>query len=571
MDRADEEAFDITRYRFERAFRKSESGKEGHDHDFGSEPGKEDPQSPEAANRSSSISGSDLSPSQRRKGILKKPTVRFKEDHDVGMEPHFPPPMFPPPPPPNGQPFLGGQPVLYDQMLPLPPGPPTGLNLFVAGPDGTPRIDRAAEALYTKFMDELDEFVTMQGNVIKARVHVQERRTRLRLYRENVSRRDIDYMDYLRECKAKGTVADDPKLEELFEAAITARDEVGPEEMEYEALEIKLGAEEFALKEKYDSLENRFAHFFKLRPGSTTNNSVPETIEFEPPSATSDSGERQKADLEPRQYSLFQGAFIGDQVKVGQLPLAGNDAGPGESAADAPTPPTNEGPHSGPQLSSEAHGPGLPIVSVLSNHAVDESPQAVTERFSADSDGVETFWSENAPEFESGESRMRFSLQGLSLPPIDEGVESYLDDLDVDYSFGDDDVDSLLLLGTDSDTHSTLSDYLISFESTRNRVNRWLLHKLRVSPLEVFELRRQVLESNHLVPDWANLALDVWETDMTDNKLRPDTSPAPYPSTRDLPKRHRWRKKRGPHIALPETDALLAFDPATRHYIQIPM
>jgi len=557
----------------ERAFRKSERDKgDADDQHAGSDGGEIVPESP-IAKRSSSVSDSDLSPSaQRRRGILKTPTVRFKEDQDAREDFSSPPPIFPPPPPPpDGGLSFGPPPVLYASMLPLPPGPPMGLNLFVAGPDGTSKIDRAAEALYTKFMDELEEFVAMQGNVIKARVHVQERRTRLRLYRENVSRRDIDYMDYLRECKANGTIFDDPKLEELFEAAVTARDEVGPEEMDYEALEIKLGAEEFALKEKYDALENRFANFFKLRPGSTTNNSAPETIEFEPPSVVSDSGERQRAEQEPRQYSLFQGAFIGDQVKVGQLPLTGNNSPLEQPTAEAPDPVADEGPPSGPHVSSDAHGTGLQNASNLSNHAVDETLQASTERFMTEPDSVESFWSEAAPDFESGEVRMKFSLQGLALPPIDESAEYFLEDLDVDYSFGDDEVDSLLLLGTDSDTSSTLSDYLMTFDSTQNRVNRWLLHKLRVSPLEVFDLRRQLLDSEHPTPDWANLALSFWETDILDSALRRTTSPAPYPSTRDLPKRHRWRKRRGPSIPLPETDALLAFDPATQRYIQIPM
>jgi hypothetical protein len=148
-------------------------------------------------------------------------------------------------------------------------------------------------------------------------------------------------------------------------------------------------------------------------------------------------------------------------------------------------------------------------------------------------------------------------------------------------SFGDG--DSLLLLGTDSDTQSTLSDYLMSFESTGNRVNRWLLHKLRVSPLEVFELRRQVQESPRTVPDWANLALQLWEGDSPDGRLRMDTSPTPYPSTRDLPKRHKWRarkKFRSPRLDLsdpppappPIADPpMIAFDTATDGFVAVPI
>ena len=50
----------------------------------------------------------------------------------------------------------------------------------------------------------------------------------------------------------------------------------------------------------------------------------------------------------------------------------------------------------------------------------------------------------------------------------------------------------LLLLGEDDETRSMLSDYLVNFTSTHDRVNRWMIHQLRVSPQEIYALQRQV-------------------------------------------------------------------------------
>jgi hypothetical protein len=486
-----------------------------------------------------------------------------------------------------------------------------GIIPFTPSSEGIPKIDPVAYKLYEKFMDELAEFVSLQGNVVQTRVQVQERRTRLRLYRKNVSEQDVEYMNYLRECKAKGTVYEDPKVEELFEAAQNARDLAGPEEMEYEEWDIKLGAEEFALEQKFDALELRFERFFKLRPGASTNNTIPSTIMFEPPSVASDPEEQQRTEQEPRQYSRFQGALIGDRVKVGQLPFIGNGSDSAASSAENAQPQIKERPPSGTRHSSNANDTGRQNPSMLSNPPLEENQEDTTGDIHVESGSVDQYGSAAAPEFESGETRMRFSLQGLDplpirkttvhfvddvdlppyeetaemflsgvhLPPIDEVPERLLDNLSVDFrdSFGDG--DSLLLLGTDSDTQSTLSDYLMSFESTRNRVNRWLLHKLRVSPLEVFELRRKVLESPHTVPDWANMALQLWEGDSTDGCLRTESSPAPYPSTRDLPKRHKWRPRRKarqspvfefPSPLPPFSPSRMAFDTATEGFVAIP-
>jgi hypothetical protein len=565
----------------------------------------------------SSKSGSDLGlTSPRPRSILKPPTVRFEVGNDDDKDAQTPGSTWlPPPPGPDGRPAPGQQPHLHDTMPELPPGQPIGIIPFTAGSEGLTRLDPMAYKVYERFMDELADFVALQGNVVQTRVQVQERRTRLRLYRENVSKHDVDYMNYLRECKAKGTVSEDPKVEELFEAAQNARDLVGPEEMEYEEWDIKLGAEEFALEQKYEALELRFERFFKLRPGASTANTIPSTIMFEPPSIASDPEEQKKREQEPREYSRFQGALIGDKVKIGQLPIVGTGSDSAASLSEMDVPRTNAAVPSGAPHSSNANDTGRQNPSMLSNAPAEQTPADVVDNPQAESGSADLYGSDTAPEFESGEVRMKFSLQGLDplpirkttvhfvddvdlppyeettesfisgvyLPPIDEVPERFLDHLSVNFrdSFGDG--DSLLLLGTDSDTQSTLSDYLMSFESTKNRVNRWLLHKLRVSPLEVFELRRKVQESPHTVPDWANLALQCWEGDSAGDSLRTEISPAPYPSTRDLPKRHRWRPRRKDilskgfasstnprQLSLDADGPIMVFDTATEGFVAIP-
>lgn len=490
----------------------------------GSENGLE---APGVTRLSVSVSGSDFSPTtQQPKGTLESPTVRFENNVNP-----FAIPMFPPPPllSPEGQEYAALPPMLYNSMQPLPPGPPTALDIWAPAPNGSTQINSASVSLYTEFMDGLAEFVAMQGEVIRSRVHVQEKRRKVKIYRENVSKCDMEFINYLRESKANGSLSTDPELERLYDASQEARDEVGPEEDDYEKLELRLGADEFALKEKYDSLESRFENYFKLRATSTMNKSAPASINFESSSAASDIDENHLKAEEPKQFGLFQGAVIGDKVKVGQLPFiepCGTTTAPSYSRKEAPL--------SGLQGSSHSSSLGRRESSNVKNTPVKEKV-----RIADGLAGVEHQVGEwMAPEYESCETRMDFNLKGLQDVSMIGESSGGLDDLNVEYSFGDG--NSLLLLGSDTDTQSTLSDYLMQFDSTQNRVNRWLLHKLRISPFEVSELRRKVLESPQSTRNWADLALDYWDKDTTEQEPEHSPSwsgdpPEPYPGTRDIP------------------------------------
>ena len=108
------------------------------------------------------------------------------------------------------------------------------------------------------------------------------------------------------------------------------------------------------------------------------------------------------------------------------------------------------------------------------------------------------------------EIEMDFMLRGMpDFPVTVDNTETFFDDLDDGQSL--DDGNDLLLLDSDVDTLDVLSDYLLQFESTRDRVDRWLLHKLRISRSEMFALRRSMHEYwPSPIPDWANLALSLW-------------------------------------------------------------
>ncbi|KAH7409822.1 hypothetical protein DE146DRAFT_751552 [Phaeosphaeria sp. MPI-PUGE-AT-0046c] len=123
---------------------------------------------------------------------------------------------------------------------------------------------------------------------------------------------------------------------------------------------------------------------------------------------------------------------------------------------------------------------------------------------------------------------MRQGLTGLSSDTISDAVVELVT---LEDDFGSSPAlelnDTLLLSMLPPDQNISLKDYLStfgikqeelhkylsSFESTRDRVNRWLLHQLRLSRYEIFYLQRAVLISAPEVEDWANIALKEWSSD----------------------------------------------------------
>lgn len=399
-------------------------------------------------------------------------------------------------------------------------------------------------------MDEVAEFVEIQGNVIKKRVEVQERRVVLTHHRGHIRRCDTALFDHIRKSMDNQDSNQDADLKELFDAAQKARDKVVPLEDHYEALEVELGAAEYVLQEKYGRLELRFENFFKLHGTSLSTARAPSEFSFESESSVRAEGAREQEDS---RQSLLNGAVVGNQVKIGQEPITlGGSKEPrrplttlrnaeirGMTLKDmtlkAPT-----------QLITK---PGSSRGSTDALEFLRKQVSSVEESMARDDEEAIGL---------TREQRMSESLRGIGeLTSFDISIvpDSLHETRDTLLSFEsraqilDDPMlsggESLLLRSSDAETQSTISDYLMKFDSTRDRVNRWLLHQLRISPKEIFELQRQVRCRNHDVPDWANLALQMWDRDTarysstytltsedeSEANTKKSPVPRPYPGT----------------------------------------
>ncbi|KAF2469453.1 uncharacterized protein BDR25DRAFT_343797 [Lindgomyces ingoldianus] len=474
-----------------------------------------------------------------------------KSDSVVPFNPKPPPP---PPPPPLPASFWNSEPQpISNKLPPLPPPPPpsppppppgfwdTPLHpqpIFTPADDGDAYINKAAFKLYTKFMDELAEFAELQGEVLRKRVDAQEKRAQARIFREQIRQCDSELFKYLRRSVVNEGIKGDQELERLFGAAQRARDQLVPFDDIHEAVDVELGAAEFALTEHYATLESRYENFFKLRAGSTsTAGIVPSSISFEK-SSENEGDEDSEEEIEPRHYTLFHGAILGDRVKVGEVPLMVDTFLDG-SRKSTPTP------------KSAGTTSRRPMTTRI------KSTDGYTEPLGLSRRPVQSFTEDVATLPRSKIHKLRDELLPHDLEPLQDlasskdiaemlrgiggalmttsehtdlflesmTLEEYVvmediasdiperpeDTISIDPLSGDG--DSLLLLDTDMRTKSTLSEYLLIFNSTRDRVNKWLLHKLRVSPFEIFELRWQVSSRNAYVPDWECSVLDLWYKD----------------------------------------------------------
>ncbi len=462
-----------------------------------------------------------------RKGILKSPTVHFPEelgpvaDDPVRVSPSTPqhpsatishslpvestqilalPPPPPPPPPP---------PIVHPAPPPPPPinapEPPTLFNREI---EANEYLNEAAYKLYTKFIDELSEFVDQQGEVIRMRLQVQEKRADLKRLREEVSQCDMLLINHVRQGMTSGIPSNDATMISLFEAAQAARDLVGPKELDYEPLEVGLGAAEHKLKEKYANIENKFEHFFRLNATSTTKQSLPSKIEYERSTNSSVSkGFKEWTGLEPRDTGLLYGTFIGEQVGIGQTPLR-MEQGLTEMLPRQ-EPPVHKMPPPSTDTAdlSKKHRSSM---ATIDDKPGDEPPASLLGIA-----GIEGPDISQSQEIETRDRRISQSLKGVAYHSIievsDEQI-SLLDDLPLDSDLLDG--GDLLVLEEQMDKQSIFSDYLASFDNTRDRVNRWILHQLRVSPREVYALGRVIRESSPELSGWAVHVLKEWPNDM---------------------------------------------------------
>ena len=428
------------------------------------------------------------------KGILKTPRVRFaEEEQDVPVSSHAwptisqrPPPIPPPPPPPPSPP---------------PPPPVQPVDLFLPSIEKDKYLSEAAYTLYTRFIDELNDFVEIQRSVMIARLGVQQKRLELSNLRSDVSRRDAAIMDYMRECIAEGIGLEFTKLLKLFEATQATRDRAGPCEAEYEPLEVELGASEHRLMQKYTKIEDRFESFFNLTDNASSQQSAP-PIEYESSSASSNVGDR--AMFKAKEDYLY-GAVIGKDVPVGQLPFfIGDIAVPSEP----------------PQELQEQRTP-KEMMEARKEAFEKRQSQISMERAMPIEEGTFLFgwpmYDENheSPQITASyEENLDRVLEGIEVNPLCKDPE-YFCSLreDVAMMSVPQEVEKVLLLGDDLTTQKVLSDYLTVFESSRDRINRWILHQLRLSPRQVGVLARHTLVDLPHSEELGSLAIENWFRD----------------------------------------------------------
>lgn len=463
-----------------------------------------------------------------RKSILKAPTVRFP-DH---LDERLPNDGSSPSPPRSGRASIlhpsssapRPPPILLPSPAPPPPPPPPPHeaprppSLFSKQIELDEYLSQPAFTLYTNFLEELSSFVQQQGEVIKHRVAVQEKRAELRRLREEVSRRDVEFIDYVRKYVVEHSASVDSQMLELFDAAQAARDHCGPIEMEYEPAEVNLGAQEAQLKEGYSNLETSFESFFSLRANQTSQESIPPTILYESTTASSVSLAEVKPILQPRDTAPFHGSWIGDQVAVGQFPLRADNADTDDtpiqqrslrrmnqhvlSSDDNSRRPLSS-------TTAEERKQVLPTdllyISNTEDHYFDQQHDIVP--------GHEPWW--QSPE---GIATHDITYEEKGKRPVQRNVLAELPSenggclliqapalhLHVSNS---DYVQEVL------DNHTLLQSYLTTFETPRDRINRWILHRLRLSRGETNALHRAVIDLAPDITTWSERALEEWPND----------------------------------------------------------
>jgi len=423
-----------------------------------------------------------LPPASSALGVVPSEALRTADSsttHSLSLP--LPAPPHPPPPPPPSE-------------APLPP------TIFNKALETNKYLNAAAVRLYTHFMNELSDFVTQQGEVVSMRVAVQERRKELHTLRERVSRCDMMLINCVREQMNGGMAPNKHTTLKHFEASQAARDLIGPVESEYEPLEVLLGSKEHLLVEKYSRLEKTFEHFFRLSIAPATKPKEPSEIEYEASSADSvvDEG------AAPGGTDHLHGAFIGENVGIGQHPRHSGELKP---------------------TIEERWVPGALHRRSMSLDSTDVArPSRTTSEdgniFACNSTGTLDhigLWitdmidlAEPGATFSHG-SRIASGMFGSSHIEIPDELPDLANDLPVNP--GLDEGNPLLLLDESNETRAILSDYLVNFESTPDRVNRWMLHHLRVSPREIYTLHRHITKLTSEPLRWATSVLKQWPHD----------------------------------------------------------
>jgi hypothetical protein len=335
------------------------------------------------------------------------------------------------------------------------------------------------------FAGELRDLSRRQEDVTLLRVNAQEKRHSLQRLRATVSECDSRLVDSLRRIRGTNGIVDMEAVSDLFTACQEARDTLGPAENDYDRLEAQLGHAEFVLSGKMkalqQSLQSQKLHdtvHHHSEPRSVASSSF--SFETEPSGAEgqriSISARSSAPEFSPESPKEFTVAW--NAMRTTNL------------------------------LEEELNLIGKPSDNpVLDIAAPDLGPNSSWSAFSEDQDDS--------------------SSSGQSEPFLTDKVQSPS-------------VTELLLSNDDANSQSTLSDYLTGFVSTSDRINGWLLHKLRTSPWEIMLLRDHVHARSKNNENWAKKVVQFWGQDVSPGSIHsPSTGSFRSAGDRDSLKQYR--------------------------------
>lgn len=459
--------------------------------------------------------------------------------------------------------------ALYSQSTPLSPPqspirptierkPYSGVNADDMQP--APREPDRLDDRERRIQAEWDKLAILQDGVTRMRVYVQQQRTTLRMARDRVANSDRRLMDLLRvsmdsfsEDRPDRAWISRKHLDELYGECLDARDALGPLEEEYNTLELRLGAQEYAVDEKTRKMQTKY----DFQAGSDdTYDTVGEgsnhsEIQFESASSDVPVDDQVVWDLpgvsqvNSHDTDLPKGINFhmsyGTDVSVGELPGQQTRHGASGGLA-APTvakesirsternlPNTAQQTSTTPRYEFERHdinyaAPDLqdgmtwkgwrPLHQMRDTREEQDRQQSRRVRQHFDRARRESLDVAHSKEHDEGTLELHDQIGFEAIDDVADFMLEYgLGDLRSGGAL-DGSGHSLLLKGLHSQDKKMLGEYILDFDDAHQRVNRWLLHKLRVSNWEILQLHTQV-EARSPLPrsDWTISALALWDED----------------------------------------------------------
>ncbi|KAI9681930.1 MAG: hypothetical protein M1822_007008 [Bathelium mastoideum] len=334
----------------------------------------------------------------------------------------------------------------------------------------------------------LEHIVQSQETVARLRLQVQERRTALRTIRLKVSECDRRFMDELYYLRSSGRVGDCSRLMELYDECEEARRVVGPAEDDYEPLELQLGEIEFAntkpIQHAISILQN---DGLKRALDGLEESSVESHISFE---STATSGSHPEQEYGTNATSVFA------EVQEAACNLLTSQN------AETPTAPDTIPAETRRQRPTVLPTPGHKLRQLQPIYGIRSAEDDLFENWNPTSsdcdvdlvferDLLDGIYNESGASWPYKKESALFSFDPKSNPQLS----------------------SFLFFNKEQDSYSILNDYLIDFRSTRDRINRWLLHCLRTSYREAMRLKQAVLRTGNMNDQWPAQALDLWDKD----------------------------------------------------------